>query len=115
VGEDDLSHFLTAMGEALANAIEHARCDAPIEIECRVGRGQIVATVTDGGIGFAGDSTAAGELPDATSERGRGLLIMRRCSDIFDVKSVPGKGTAVRLGRYLRGVRAAAEARSLGA
>jgi hypothetical protein len=27
---------------------------------------------------------------------------MRRCTDIFAVHSVPGRGTAVVLGRYLR-------------
>jgi hypothetical protein len=27
---------------------------------------------------------------------------MRRCTDIFAVHSLPGKGTAVVLGRYLR-------------
>ena len=30
VGGDELSDFLTALGEAIANAIEHARSDAPI-------------------------------------------------------------------------------------
>jgi anti-sigma regulatory factor (Ser/Thr protein kinase) len=110
VGEDDLTQFLTAIGEALANAIEHARSEAPIEIDCHISRGQIVATVTDVGIGFSSVGPSAGCLPDVTAERGRGLMIMRSCSDIFDVKSVPGGGTAVRLGRYLRGVGTGAQA-----
>jgi hypothetical protein len=33
---------------------------------------------------------------------------MRRCCDIFAVKTEPGKGTAVVLGRYLRTAEAVA-------
>jgi anti-sigma regulatory factor (Ser/Thr protein kinase) len=104
VPDDDLGHFLIALGEALANAIEHARAAKPIEIECRVGPERIVATVRDDGVGFKGDPSAIGELPEASAERGRGLPMMRRCSDIFAVQSVPGQGTAVVVGRYLRGL-----------
>jgi anti-sigma regulatory factor (Ser/Thr protein kinase) len=60
-----------------------------------------MATVIDSGAGFSTEGPEA-ELPDALSERGRGLPIMRSCTDIFAVHSVPGKGTAVILGRYLR-------------
>jgi anti-sigma regulatory factor (Ser/Thr protein kinase) len=102
VGDEDLTEFLTALGEALANAIEHARSLEPIEIECHIDGGQIVATVTDGGVGFLRTPGAPTGPPDLTSERGRGMLIMRRCSHIFDVSSTPGRGTAVRVGRYLR-------------
>jgi anti-sigma regulatory factor (Ser/Thr protein kinase) len=45
-------------------------------------------------------------LPGADAERGRGLPIMRRCSDIFAIRSEPGRGTAVVLGRYLQRERA---------
>lgn len=102
VAEEDLGCFLTALGEALANAIEHSRADKLIEIEIRVGADRIVATVRDNGVGFESDLVVEPGLPDPTAERGRGLPIMRRCSDIFALKSIPGKGTAVVLGRYLR-------------
>ncbi len=102
VGEEDLAHFLTALGEALANAIEHAQAQRPIEIDVRLSEDRIVATVQDNGIGFTSELAVNPALPDPTAERGRGLPIMRRCSDIFMVKSIPGKGTAVVLGRYLR-------------
>jgi serine/threonine-protein kinase RsbW len=102
VGEDDLAHFQTALGEALANAIEHARSRTPIEVEVRLSHDRIVATVQDGGIGFATERVVDPTLPDPSAERGRGLPIMRRCSDIFAIESVPGKGTAVVIGRFLR-------------
>ena len=101
VAGDDLDQFLPALGEALANAIEHGRSEAPIRIECRITSDRIVGTVLDGGVGFPGQVTAA-EIPDVNAERGRGLPIMRRCTDIFSVSSKPGHGTAVTLGCYLR-------------
>ena len=101
---DDLAHFLTALGEALANAIEHARADGPISIEIRVSHDRIVGTVQDNGIGFAAAATTIANvaLPSVDSERGRGLPIMRRCCDIFAITSEPGRGTAVVIGRYIR-------------
>ncbi len=102
VDDDDLTLFLTALGEALANAIEHSGANGPVEVECRIGSDRIVATVQDSGRGFASDLTDVPELPDCTSERGRGLPIMRRLSDIFALNSQLGKGTAVVVGRYLR-------------
>jgi anti-sigma regulatory factor (Ser/Thr protein kinase) len=102
VVDDDLMYFLTALGEALANAIEHARAAEPIAVQVRVAKDRIVATIQDRGIGFPSDVSARPDLPEPSAERGRGLPIMRRCTDIFAVRSVPGKGTAVVLGCYLR-------------
>ena len=110
VGEDDVAHFLTALGEALANAMEHGRAAEPVGVEVRVGEDRIVATIQDSGAGFAAALTSvAPPLPNVESERGRGLAIMRRCSDIFAVESSPDKGTAVVVGRYLRKIRSTAE------
>jgi anti-sigma regulatory factor (Ser/Thr protein kinase) len=102
IGEDDLAYFLTALGEAVANAIEHALADQPILIEVKIDDECIVATVQDNGIGFACEKLVEPNLPEIHAERGRGLPIMRRCSDIFDVRSEPGCGTAVVVGRYLQ-------------
>ena len=98
----DLEDFIFALGEAIANAIEHSGSHEAIEIVCRIEQDKIIATVTDSGRGFVTDPLPKRPLPDQYSERGRGLPIMERCSDIFAVRSVPGKGTAVVLGRYLR-------------
>jgi anti-sigma regulatory factor (Ser/Thr protein kinase) len=105
IPETDLADFLTALGEALANAMEHSGAREPIEVSVwLVGGDQLGATVVDRGVGFvpAGAAELAEpNLPDSFSERGRGLPIMRRCSDIFSVRSTPGKGTAVTLGRFV--------------
>jgi anti-sigma regulatory factor (Ser/Thr protein kinase) len=101
---DDLRDFLTALGEALANSMEHAGCTESIEVTCWiVGDDQFLATVVDKGKGFAMTAPELEpRLPGLEAERGRGLPIMRRCTDIFAVRSEPGKGTSVILGRYLR-------------
>ena len=104
VSEEDLDLFLTALGEAIANAVEHGAVDTTmaIEVEVRIDEDRIVGTVQDNGRGFTPSSLAEPILPDANSERGRGLPIIRRCSDFFAVTSAPGKGTAVLLGRYFQ-------------
>jgi anti-sigma regulatory factor (Ser/Thr protein kinase) len=100
VGEEDLRLFLTAVGEGLANAIEHSHSSRPVEVVCGVGDDMIAATITDGGVGFE-TAVPQIELPPDDSEHGRGLSIMRDCSDIFAIRSRPGQGTAVTVGRFL--------------
>ncbi|MDQ2991877.1 MAG: ATP-binding protein [Candidatus Eremiobacteraeota bacterium] len=96
-----LADFLFAIGEGLANAVEHSSTSDAIDVRCRVDHEKIVVTIVDSGCGF---SATPGDdiLPAGLVERGRGLPIMRRCSDIFAVHSVPGRGTAIVIGRYIR-------------
>lgn len=105
INRQDLDEFIFAIGEALANAIEHSRSEDVIEVRCQIETDKITATVIDSGAGFEPAPIGDLALPDAMSERGRGLPIMRECADIFAVHSIPGKGTAVVLGRYLRKAR----------
>lgn len=103
ISRAELDEFIFAIGEALANAIEHSASDDVIEVRCRIEGNKIIATVIDSGRGFQSAAMPEGiALPDDLSERGRGLPIMQKFTDIFSVRSVPGKGTAVVLGRYLR-------------
>lgn len=101
INRQQLDEFIFAIGEALANAIEHSRTEDVIEVRCQIEPDKITATIIDSGAGFEPSPKDALSLPDAMSERGRGLPIMRQCADIFAVHSIPGKGTAVVLGRYL--------------
>lgn len=102
IDDQELEDFIFAVGEALANAIEHSRTSDVIEVNCQIEDDKILATIVDSGAGFSPDPVPNVSLPDALTEHGRGLPIMRRCTDIFAVHSVPGRGTAVVLGRYLR-------------
>ncbi len=102
INSQELQEFIFAVGEALANAIEHSRTSDVIEVRCQIEDDKILATIVDSGPGFSSDPASNIALPDALTERGRGLPIMRRCTDIFAVHSIPGRGTEVVLGRYLR-------------
>ena len=103
IARPDVTDFVTAIGEALANAIEHAHTREPIEIAAwLLGDDRLFASIRDRGVGFAPtERTIAPTLPEAYAERGRGLPIMRRCTDIFSVCSAPGDGTRVTLGCHV--------------
>jgi anti-sigma regulatory factor (Ser/Thr protein kinase) len=103
IAKRDVADFVSAIGEALANAIEHAHTDEPIEISAwLLGENRLFASVRDRGIGFATDGSERSlALPDAYAERGRGLPIMRRCTDLFSIRSAPGEGTRITLGCYI--------------
>jgi anti-sigma regulatory factor (Ser/Thr protein kinase) len=99
IDDNDVSDFVSAIGEAVANAIEHARTERPIEVSAwLLGDDCLYASVRDRGVGFTPDKRMlAKNLADASAERGRGLAIMRRLSDVLSVRSSPGHGTRVTL------------------
>lgn len=101
VEERDIAELLTALGEALVNAVEHGRSSEPIAINCRIEGAYITAIVEDRGVGFDSAISAGSLIPGPFCERGRGLAIMRRCTDELAVSSLPGKGTSVTLRRLL--------------
>jgi anti-sigma regulatory factor (Ser/Thr protein kinase) len=103
IADDDVIDFVAAIGEALANAIEHAKTSEQIEIMAwLLGENRLFASVLDKGIGFSpAERTISSVLPDAYAERGRGLPIMRECADVVSVRSAPGEGTRVTLGCYV--------------
>lgn len=98
----DAESLTLALGEAVANAIQHSGSGEAIEIYVRRESEAIVATVSDRGRGFWAPPTEATRLPSLFAESGRGLAIMRRCTDFLEVASKPGRGTVVTLGRYCR-------------
>jgi len=97
----DASEFVTAVSEAVANAVEHSRTLRTIEVSCSLAGGRLTASVVDYGIGFSPELLRVPRPPDPLAERGRGLPIMRQCSHFLAIDSVPGAGTSVTLGRYL--------------
>ena len=102
IDESDLESLLFAVGEALANAIEHSQSGEDIEILAEIDDARVIATVIDRGQGLSAPPVEPVPLPEAFAERGRGIPIMQRCTDFFNVKSVPGQGTAITLGRWRR-------------
>ena len=94
--------MLFAVGEALANAIEHGAPTGDIKVTVEIDSQLISACVADEGRGFPDAPRGYRSLPDAYAVRGRGIPIMQRSVDLCDVKSAPGSGTVVTLGRYRR-------------
>jgi serine/threonine-protein kinase RsbW len=102
VATADQEALLFAVGEALANAIEHGAPTGDISVTIEIDKKLISASVVDQGRGFPNTPQGYRPLPDAYAIRGRGIPIMQRCVDTFDVQSTPGSGTVVTLGRYRR-------------
>ena len=102
VDTEQLHDFMTAFGEALANAVEHSQTSSPIEIDVRIVDDALFATVIDHGCGFASTNGPLREqLPETYSERGRGFPLMRTCTDVFAIRSAPGVGTSVTIGTHV--------------
>ncbi len=101
VAPHDVTELVTAVSEAVANAVEHARTSRAIEVVCAFAGERLIATVADHGIGFDTSALHEPRLPEPLAERGRGVPIMRQCSDLLTIESVPGQGTTVTVGRYV--------------
>lgn len=103
VSQVDIEALVLAVGEALANAVEHSDATHDIEVQCRVDDRKIIATVIDSGRGVErSKSDRILPLPEPMSERGRGIPIMQRCTDMFSIRRLPGGGTGVVLGLLRR-------------
>jgi serine/threonine-protein kinase RsbW len=95
-----MEKLLLAVGEAVANAVEHADSTHDIEVQCRIDDREIVATIIDSGRGVerpVADDTIM-PMADPMAEGGRGIPIMQRCTDMFAIRPLPGGGTGVVLG-----------------
>ncbi|HEX7277289.1 MAG TPA: SpoIIE family protein phosphatase [Acidimicrobiales bacterium] len=84
---------LLVAGELGTNAVRAAR--SGVELRAWVDSGHVTVEVTDDGSGFDGLLPARGTIPDPTSERGRGLYLVRSVADDCRVQSGPN-GTLVR-------------------
>jgi anti-sigma regulatory factor (Ser/Thr protein kinase) len=87
-------NFITAIGEAFANAIEHAGGTADVEIAIERRDTHLVATIRDHGRGIDASCISA-TLPSVTTERGRGIPLMRQCSDSMSIQNPSDGGTLV--------------------
>ncbi|HTA54579.1 MAG TPA: ATP-binding protein [Candidatus Acidoferrales bacterium] len=98
----DAENLVFAIGEAIANAIQHAETRESIEIQVSIEGDAVVVRVSDRGCGFAAPPDGRVALPSVYAEEGRGFAIMQRCTDFLDVSTNPGCGTVITLGRYRR-------------
>ncbi len=104
-GGEDEYWMITALREAIANAVRHGAAGDPgsrVEIGLRLEGLQLTVTVADSGQGFDPDT-----IPDPTDPQnllqtsGRGIFYMRRFMDSVEIDSQPGRGTLVTMSRIL--------------
>lgn len=85
--------FVLAAHELAANSVRHA--DGGGVLRLWVQDEALVCEVSDGGT-FR-QPTAGRTRPDLTGRGGAGLWIVRQACDEMEIRSVPGRGTAVRI------------------
>jgi anti-sigma regulatory factor (Ser/Thr protein kinase) len=91
-----LEDFVTAVGEAFANAVVHSGAKEPVEIEVDLDEkcDDLIALVQDRGRGID-EGAIVERLPPAAAERGRGIPLMRRCTSSMHIERSPTGGTLV--------------------
>jgi anti-sigma regulatory factor (Ser/Thr protein kinase) len=78
LSRQELQDFETAIGEALANAVEHSK-GSNLTVECRREHGAIIAEIENDGNGFLPPPGVT--RPPKGALRGYGLYIMHRLLD----------------------------------
>jgi serine/threonine-protein kinase RsbW len=90
VDETRASRFALAVGEIVANAVEHGHGPRAVTITGRTDR--VDVEVNDQGPGFVPPGPAS-PVPDPNLLRGRGLWLARQWSDDLDILSGPAGST----------------------
>lgn len=91
------SDIEVALSEACTNALKHSGAGADYHVQVALDDGHCVITVVDAGAGFDGRA----DRSDVSSERGRGVELMRALVDSVNFHSDPKAGTTVRLEKTL--------------
>jgi serine/threonine-protein kinase RsbW len=89
-----------ALTEACANVVKHATGADKFEVRLDVAEDRCAIDVVDNGAGF--DASALDEAaPEATSERGRGLFLIKALSDNVRMHSTPRSGSLIHFEKSL--------------
>ena len=89
-----------AVGEACANAVQHAESGADYHVTVTILEDRCVIDVIDDGIGVSAVH-AEGPEPGPDDESGRGLRIIRALADAVELKTGDPRGAAVRIVKFL--------------
>ncbi len=104
--EDQIFDLTLAVDEAYANAIEHSRQSLTcfeLEITYHLLPDRLEVSIHDSGCGFEDCSGKQEEITPKgeTSDRGRGLKLIKSLSDKAEIISAPGAGTLIRITKFL--------------
>ena len=103
---EEVNDIKTAVSEAVTNAIVHAYPDTigRVTVKLRVREGNLLEIVVkDRGVGIADVERARTPLFTTGGEErsGMGFTILESFMDTLKVRSAPGKGTTVTMGRRI--------------
>ena len=103
---EEVNDIKTAVSEAVTNAIVHAYPDTigKVTVKLRIREGNLLEIVVkDRGVGIADVERARTPLFTTGGEErsGMGFTIMESFMDTLKVRSAPGKGTTVTMGRRI--------------
>jgi len=90
-----------AVGEACANAVQHADLGADYQVTVTIHEDRCVIDVVDEGVGM--DAVNAGQAEDAglDAESGRGLRIIHALADMVEFRRHQPHGVALRIVKML--------------
>ena len=94
-----------ALTEACTNAIDHAHGVNEYQVMVTANDDQCVIDVVDSGVGLdqqhIGAASANSDLQQLPPDRGRGLRLIRACTDTLELRPVQPHGLAIRMVKRL--------------
>jgi serine/threonine-protein kinase RsbW len=100
VSDECRGDLSVAITEACTNAVVHAHeCDE-YQVSVSANGDQLVVDVVDTGVGLSRDVIMT-ELPALNAEGGRGLHVIRACTDGMEIRAVRPHGLAIRMVKTL--------------
>jgi serine/threonine-protein kinase RsbW len=92
---EEVSEIVLAVGEAVNNAVEHARSPHDFSIWCDFDSYRLLVRVEDHGIGFSPQSVTANRT--LLQPRGLGTFLINQLMDKAEFSFKPGEGTVLTL------------------
>lgn len=100
--EEEIQDIKAAVGEAADNAIQHGSSKNGVDLKYMPSESEIVVEIRDYGNGF--NTKGMGDtLPDALSEHGRGIFMMKSFMDDVKLYSKIGEGSKIVLYKKKKG------------
>ncbi len=97
---DDIEDIKVAVAEACTNAIKHSK-NTEFEVDFELDIDRICIVVKDDGKGFIHEDIKSPNLLEPKEEGGLGIFIIKSLMDEVEFDSKPGKGTEMRMIKYL--------------
>jgi serine/threonine-protein kinase RsbW len=104
VSDDCRADLAQALTEACANAVRHAHGASEYQVMVTTGPDRCVVEVIDSGIGLDHqrlDGTGLDGPVPALTGGGRGLWLIRACTDTVETRPVHPRGLAIRMSKTL--------------